>query len=43
MSDYMTIRREYTSFISLRAFAQTLEECGCDHLEKFKIKDPKTY
>ena len=43
MSDYMTIRREYTSFISLRAFAQTLEECGCDHLEKFKIKDTQTY
>ena len=43
MSDYMTIRREYTSFISLCAFAQTLEECGCDHLEKFEIKDPQTY
>ena len=28
MSDYMTIRREYTSFISLRTFTQALEECG---------------
>ena len=39
MSNYMTFRREYASFVSLRAFAQALEECGCEHLEKFKIKD----
>jgi len=29
----MTIGREYASFVSLHAFAQALEECGCDHLE----------
>jgi hypothetical protein len=40
MSDYMTISQEYASFVSLRALAQALEECGCDHLEKFEIKDP---
>ena len=28
VSDYMTIGREYTSFISLRTFTQALEECG---------------
>ena len=43
VSDYMTIGREYASFISLCAFTQALEECGCDHLEKFEIKDPQTY
>jgi hypothetical protein len=40
MSDYMTVGWEYASFVSLRAFAQALEECGCDHLEKHEIKDP---
>ena len=40
VNDYMTIGREYASFILLRTFAQALEECGCDHLEKFEIKDP---
>jgi hypothetical protein len=39
MSDYMTIEQEYTSFVLLHAFAQALEECGCDHPKKFKIKD----
>ena len=43
VSDYMTVGQEYASFVSLCAFAQALEECGCDHLEKFEIKDPKTY
>ena len=43
MSNYMTTGREYASFVSLHAFTQTLEECGCDHLEKFEIKDPQTY
>jgi hypothetical protein len=43
VSDYMTIEQEYASFVSLRAFAQALEECGCDHLKKFKIKDPQSY
>jgi len=43
VSDYMTIGREYASFVLLHAFAQALEECGCDHLEKFEIKDPQTY
>jgi len=40
VSDYMTIGREYASIISLCAFTQALEECRCDHLENFKIKDP---
>ena len=40
MSDYMTIGREYVSFVSLHAFAQALEECWCDHLKNFGIKDP---
>jgi hypothetical protein len=40
MNDYMTTGREYASFVSLRAFARALEECRCDHLEKFEIKDP---
>ena len=39
----MSIGQEYASFISLRAFTQALEECGCDHLKKFEIKDPQTY
>jgi hypothetical protein len=43
MNDYLTIGQEYSSFISLHAFAQALEECGCDHLEKFEIKDPQSY
>ena len=43
VSDYMTIGWEYASFISLHDFAQALEECGCDHLEKFEIKDPQLY
>ena len=43
VSDYMTVGWEYASFVSLRAFAQALEECRCDHLEKFKIKDPQSY
>jgi hypothetical protein len=43
MSDYMTIGQEYASFVSLRALAQALEECGCDHLKKFEIKDPQSY
>ena len=38
MSD-MTVGREYASFVSLHAFAQALEECRCDHLDKVKIKD----
>ena len=33
MTDYMTVRREYASIVSLCAFAQALEECGCDHLD----------
>ena len=32
VSEYMTIGRDYASFVSIRAFAQALEECGCDHL-----------
>ena len=43
VSNYMTVGREFASFVSLHAFAQALEECSCDHLEKFKIKDPQTY
>jgi hypothetical protein len=43
VNDYMTIGQEYASFISLRAFVQALEECGCDHLEKFEIKDLQSY
>ena len=39
----MSIGQEYASFISLRAFTQALEECGCDHLKKFEIKDPQSY
>ena len=40
MSDYMTIGQEHASFILLCTFTQALEECECDHLNKFKIKDP---
>ena len=40
VSDYMTIGWEYASVVLLHAFAQALEECRCDHLEKFEIKDP---
>ena len=40
VSDHMTIGWEYVSFVSLCFFAQALEECGCDHLDKFEIKDP---
>jgi hypothetical protein len=43
VNDYMTIRQEYASFVSLRAFTQALEECRCDHLEKLEIKDPQSY
>ena len=43
VSDYMTFGWEYASLVLLRAFAQALEECGCDHLNKFEIKDPQTY
>ena len=39
----MTVGREYASFILLCDFAQALEECGCDHLENFEIKDPQSY
>ena len=42
VSDYMTIGQEYASFVSLHAFAQALEECGYNHLEKVEIKDPQT-
>ena len=40
LGKYMVVGREYASFISLRAFTQALEECGCDHLQRAKIKDP---
>ena len=43
MNDHMTVGQEYASFVSLCAFAQALEECGCDHLEKFEMKDPHHY
>ena len=43
VSDYMAVGREYASFISLCAFNQVLEECGCDHLDKVEIKDPQSY
>lgn len=43
VSNYMVVGREYASFVSLCAFAQALEECGCDHLDQFKIKDPQSY
>ena len=39
MSDYMTVGWEYASFVLLHTFAQALEECGCDHLDKVEIKD----
>lgn len=42
LGEYMAIGREYASFISLHAFAQALEECGCNHLEKAKIMDPQS-
>ena len=38
----MTVGQEYASFILLCAFAQALEECGCDHLKKFEIKYPQS-
>ena len=40
VNDCMIVGREYASFESIRSFAQALEECGCDHLEKFEVKDP---
>lgn len=43
INHYMTVGREYASFESIRAFAQALEEVGCDHLKKFEVKDPQTY
>jgi hypothetical protein len=42
VSKYMTIRQDYASFESIRTFAQALEECRCDHLEKFEVKDLQT-
>ena len=43
ISYYMAIGQECASFISIRAFAQALEECGCDHLDKVEVKDPQSY
>lgn len=43
VNDYMTVGREYASFEFIRSFAQVLEECGCDHLEKFEVNDPQAY
>jgi hypothetical protein len=43
VSDYMTTGCKYALFESIRAFAQALEKCGCDHLEKFEIDDLQTY
>ena len=43
LGEYMSVGWEYASFISLRAFTQALEESGCDHLEKVKIKDHQSY
>jgi hypothetical protein len=43
MNDNITIGWECASFVLLHAFAQALEECGCDHLEKFEIKDLQSY
>ena len=43
VSDNITVGWEYASFVSLHAFALALEECGCDHLENFEIKDPQSY
>ena len=43
VSDYMTIGREYASFVLLHTFAQALEECRCDHLDKFEIRDPQSH
>jgi len=40
---YMMIGRDYASFVSIHAFAQAREECGCNHLEKFEINDPQSY
>jgi hypothetical protein len=39
----MTVGREYASLESVRAFTQVLEEVGCDHLEKFEVKDAERY
>jgi len=43
LSDHTAIGREYASMISLRAFAQALTECGCDHVGGVEIKDPLSY
>jgi len=43
LSDHMAIGREYVSMISLRAFAQALTECDCDHVGGVEIKDPLSY
>ena len=43
LREYMTIGRDYASFVSIHAFAQALEECRCDHFEKFKINDLQSY
>lgn len=43
VSDYKTIGPEYASFVSHRTFAQALEECRCDHLDKYEVKVPQSY
>jgi hypothetical protein len=43
LNEHMNVGREYASMISLRAFAQALTECGCDHVDKVEIKDPLSY
>jgi hypothetical protein len=43
INHYMTVGREYASLESVRAFTQVLEEVGCDHLEKFEVKDAERY
>lgn len=43
LGSYMNTGREYASMISLRAFAQALQEGGCGDLDKFEIKDINSY
>lgn len=43
LGDHMMVGQEYVSMILLRAFATSLAECGCDHIDKVEIKGPLPY
>lgn len=43
LGDHLMVGWEYASMISLHAFATSLTECVCDHINKVKIKGPLSY